>query len=136
MTSYKDLLSATQEAEMEWTESKISVRVKSANVKECREEGITELKNKIAPLTANLKSSILAIRKPEGKKKRTGKTIQKGGQWKSKLASNTPTKGKGLGLQQQVHLKEIKNPFNVTTVEILDMDGKSVHLRETSIGGI
>ena len=32
-----DLLSATHEAETEWTESRISVRVKSANVEECRE---------------------------------------------------------------------------------------------------
>ena len=32
--TYDDLLSATREAEMEWTESKISVRVKSASVEE------------------------------------------------------------------------------------------------------
>ena len=62
--TYEDLLSATREAEMEWTESKISVRVKSASVEEQREEGVTGLKNKIDSLTAILKSSTLAIGKP------------------------------------------------------------------------
>ena len=37
---------------MEWTESMISVRVKSANVEEHRKEGSTELENKIDSLTA------------------------------------------------------------------------------------
>ena len=69
-TTYKDLLSATHEAEMELTESKISVRVKSANVEECREDGTTELKNKIDCQTAILKFSTLGISKPEGKEKK------------------------------------------------------------------
>ena len=42
----EDLLSATRETKMEWTESKISVRVKSASVEKQREEGVTELKKK------------------------------------------------------------------------------------------
>ena len=55
---------------MEWTESKISARVKSPNVKECREEGTIELKNKIDSLTAILKSSTLRISKPKEKEKK------------------------------------------------------------------
>ena len=66
-TTYEDLLSATHEAEMDWMESKISVRVKSENVEEYREEGTTELKNKTDSLTAILKSSTLGISKSEGK---------------------------------------------------------------------
>ena len=65
--TYEDLLSVTWEAEMEWTESKISVRAMSASVAEWREEGATEWKNKIDSLTATLKSSTLGISKPEGK---------------------------------------------------------------------
>ena len=72
-TTYEDMLSATYEAEMEWMESKISVRVKSVSVKEQREEGMTELKNKINSLTAILKSSTLGISKSEGKEKRNKK---------------------------------------------------------------
>ena len=68
--TYEDLLSATQEAEMEWTESKISVRAKSPSVEEQREEGATELKNKIDSLTAIFRSSTLGIGKPEGKEKK------------------------------------------------------------------
>ena len=33
-TTYEDFLSATHEAEMEWTESKISVRVRCVSVEE------------------------------------------------------------------------------------------------------
>ena len=66
---------------MEWTESKISVRAKSASGEEQREEEATKLKNKIDSLTAILKSSTLGISKPEGnEKKEQEKTIQKGGQ--------------------------------------------------------
>ena len=96
--TYKDLQSATHEAEMEWTESKISVTVMSVNVEECKEEEATELKNKIDSLTAILMSSTLPIGKPEGKeKKEQEKMIQKGGQRKSKSTPTTPMKGKGLG---------------------------------------
>ena len=96
--TYEDLLSATREAEMEWTESKISVIVKSASVEEQRQEGVTELQSKIDSLTTILKSSMLAIGKPEGKeKKEQGKTMQKGGQRKSKSTPTTLMKGKGSG---------------------------------------
>ena len=45
---------------------------------------MTELQNKIDSLTTILKSSTLAIGKPEAKeKKEQGKTMQKGGQRKS-----------------------------------------------------
>ena len=41
---------------------------------------------------------MLAIGKPEGmEKKEWGKTMQKGGQRKSKSTPTTPMKGKGLG---------------------------------------
>ena len=96
--TYNDLLSATREAEMEWTESKISVRVKSASVEEQREEGVTELQGKINSLTAILKSSMFAIDKPERKEEEEqGKAIQKGGQRKSKSTPTTPMKGRRLG---------------------------------------
>ena len=58
---------------------------------------MTELKNRIYSLTAFLKSSTLGISKPEGKvKKEQEKTIQKGGQKKSKSTPITPMKGKRL----------------------------------------
>ena len=80
-TTYEDLLSVTHEAETEWTESRISVRVKSANVKEHREEGTTELKSKIDSLTAILKPSNFGTSKHQEKEKiGQGKTTQKGGQ--------------------------------------------------------
>ena len=83
---------------MELTESKISIRVKSANVKEHRKEGATELKNKIDSLAAILKSFTLGISKPKGKEKiEQGKKLQKGGQWKSISTPSTPMKGKGPG---------------------------------------
>ena len=66
---YKDLLSATCEVETEWTGSKVSVRVKSVNVIECREEGMADLKSKIDSLTAILKSSNFGTSKPQGKEK-------------------------------------------------------------------
>ena len=79
-------------------ESKISVRVKSVNVKECREEGAAKLKSKIDSLTAILKSSNFGTSKPQGKEKiGQGKATQKGEQGKSKSTPNTPLKGKGLG---------------------------------------
>ena len=72
--------------------------LKSASVEERREEGATELQSKIDSLTAILKSSTLAIGKPEGKEKKDqGKTMQKGGKRKSKSTPTTPIKGKGLG---------------------------------------
>ena len=59
---------------LRWSgQSKISVRVKSASVEEQREEGATELQNKIDSLTAILKSSTLAIGKPARKRKRNRK---------------------------------------------------------------
>ena len=65
----EDLLSATREAKMEWTESKISVRDKSMSVEEQLEEGAPGLQSKIDSLTTTLKSSMLAIGKPKGKEK-------------------------------------------------------------------
>ena len=53
---------------MEWTESKISARVKGANVKECEEEGTTELKSKVGSLTAILKLSYFRATKLQGGK--------------------------------------------------------------------
>ena len=79
--TYEDLLSAIWEVEMEWTDSKISVRAKSASVGEWREEGLTELKNKIDSLTAILKSSILGIGKPERKEKKE-QEINKTERWR------------------------------------------------------
>ena len=64
---------------MEWTESRISVRVKSVNVEEHREEGTTELKSKIDSLTVILKSSNLGTHKHQGKEIiGQGKATQKG----------------------------------------------------------
>ena len=97
--TYEDLLSAMHEAETDWTESKVSARVKGANIKECREEGTAELKSKIDSLTTILKSSNLGISRPQGKVKVSqGKTTQKGGQGKSKSTPNTPLRGKGPGI--------------------------------------
>ena len=87
---------------------------------------MTELPSKIDSLTAILKSSTLAIGKPEGKeKKELGKTMQKGGQRKRK---------KDWELQHWVHQKVIENLFNVPIVGDGDMDGENVYQRETSIG--
>ena len=59
---------------------------------------MTELKNKIDSLTAIPKSSTLGISKPEGKeKKEQEKTIQKGGQRKSKSTPTTLMKRKRPG---------------------------------------
>ena len=65
--AYKDLVSATCETEIEWTESKISARIKGVNVKECMEEGTTELRSKIDSLTAILKSSTFGISRLQGR---------------------------------------------------------------------
>ena len=43
-TTNESLMSATHEAETEWTESKVSARVKGASVAEHKEEGTTKLK--------------------------------------------------------------------------------------------
>ena len=64
---YKSLLSATCQAETEWTESKVSSRAKGASVEECEEEGTTELKSKIYSLTAILKPSSFGTNKPQGR---------------------------------------------------------------------
>ena len=69
--TYEDLLSATLEAETEWMESKISVRVKTVNVKEHKEEVTTEFKSKIDSLTAILKSSTFGTSKSQRKEKIT-----------------------------------------------------------------
>ena len=96
--TYEGLLSATREAETEWTESKVSARAKGANVKEHKEEETAELKSKIDSLTAILKSSTFRTNKPQGGGNvYPGKSAQKGGQGKRKSTPNTPLKGKGPG---------------------------------------
>ena len=83
---------------MEWTESKISVRVKSVSIGEWWEEGTTELKTRIDPWLLSWSLPLLASVNLKGKKKRNKKnTIHKGGQRKSKSTPTTPMKGKGLG---------------------------------------
>ena len=95
---YEDLLPATCEAETEYTESKVSARVKGANVKECKDEGTTELKDKIDSLTPILMSSSFGTNKPQGGgKMEPAKPVKKGGHGKSKSTPNTLLKGKGPG---------------------------------------
>ena len=110
--TYEGLLSATHEAETEWTESKVSARVKGANVKEHKEEKTAELKSKIHSLTAILKSSTFRTNKPQGKGKVCqGKSAQIGGQGKSKSTSNTPLKGKGRGTSAAGKFKGSQKPI-------------------------
>ena len=111
---YEDLLSATKEAEMEWIESKISVRVRSASVEEQREEGVTELQSRIGSLTAILRSSTLAIGKPEGNRKRNReKQCRKVCRGRVNQPQLLQGKEKDQGFQQGVHQKVIENLSNL-----------------------
>ena len=77
------------------------------NVKECRKEGTTELKSKIDPLTAILKSSNFGTSKPKEKEK----WVKEKQQGKSKSTPNTLLKGKGLGTPATGPSKGIWKPL-------------------------
>ena len=82
-TTYDSLLAAIKEAEIEWSESRTTVRMKGAVVQD-KEEEIEDLRKRLDKLTAAVKSSNLKVKKGSQEKSPKGSPKREEGRPKSK----------------------------------------------------